>query len=373
MTNSREYNQIFVKDIENGMIIGRDILGKDGQILLAEGFKVSEEFTIRRLLSQHDVLFVSILNEVKRVLIKDEISTGMDSFAVDDKESEALIKTINDFQENKVELEKAFASFVKGEKVEKQEIQNKIQNTLKVFKGNLNIFQLMQSVKHLDDITYSHCHNVALVSYSIGKWLGLKEDDLQELALSGMLIDIGKMQIDERLLNKTEKLTNDEFSDLKKHCIFSHEIVKSYDFISERVKSAVLLHHEKMDGSGYPLGLKGNKIPLFARIIAIADVYNALISDRPYREKRTPFEAIRILETEYMDKLDTEILYLFLNRVASNYVGQGVLLSDGSKGNIVFIPKLNLFNPIIKLHGTGQVMDLGGAQNKYITVVDFVG
>ncbi len=372
MNKKSGYSQIFVKDIENGMVIAKDILGSNGEILLAEGFKINEAFKIKRSLNQHNVLFVSIVKEETEQVKKERLQTKEKvQILTSDINSQMLTKSINEFNENKMVLKESFNKFVKGQKIEQQEIEKGISDTLKLSKGNINVFQLMQSVKHLDDITYSHCHNVALVSYSIGQWLDLKENDLQELALSGMLIDIGKIQIDDKLLNKEGKLTNDEFLELKKHSIFSHEIIKGYEFISDRVKKAVLLHHERMDGSGDPLGLKGSKIPLFARIIAIADVYNALISDRPYRDKKTPFEAIRILETEYMDKLDANILYLFLRRVASNYIGQGVILNNGDKGEIIFIPKHNLFRPIIKLKNEEQILDLGHNQYEYLDVVEF--
>jgi len=372
MYDKSKISQIFVKDIENGMVIAKDVLDSNGGLLLAEGFEIKEAFKIKRLLNQYNVLFASIIKEEIESIPNNQVHiTEKTQLLVSDSNRQIPIKSINEFNENKEVLKESFDRFIKGEKIERHEVEKKINDTLNIFKGNINIFQLMQSVKHSDDITYSHCHNVALVSYSIGQWLALDEKDLQELALSGMLIDIGKIQIDDKLLNKEGKLTNDEFLDLKKHSIFSHEIIKDYEFISDRVKSAVLCHHERMDGSGYPLGLKDDKISLFARIIAIADVYNALISHRPYRNKKTPFEAIRILETEYMDKLDANILYLFLHRVASNYIGQEVILNSGDKGEIVFIPKHNLFRPIIKLKNQEQILDLSHSQYKHFDIVEF--
>ncbi len=324
----KTYRQIFAKEVENGMILAKDVLNKNGEILLAKNFEITSAITIKRLLNQHGVLFVSILKE-KDMIPQKEAGTAIDSL-----KNEELAKITSEITENREVIKQSFDKLVKGEKVEREDIENKVKDTLEVFKKSTNILQIMQNVKYLDDITYSHCHNVALISYTIGRWLELKEEDLQELALAGMLTDIGKVEIDEKLLNKKEPLTNDEFWDLKNHTILSHEIIKEYDFISDRVKRAVLLHHERMDGSGYPLGLAGERIPLFARIIAIADIYDALISDRPYRGKKTPFEAIKILETEYITKLDTSILYLFLRRIASNYIGQRIVINSGEEGEI---------------------------------------
>ncbi|HZJ76891.1 MAG TPA: HD-GYP domain-containing protein [Oscillospiraceae bacterium] len=371
MVQKKSYRSILVEDIENGMIIGKDILGPGGEILLAEGFKVTAAVVIRRLLNQHGIALAYILKEAQSSVpestdVNDETRT-ISNIA----DNEKLIKIINEFSDDRENMKESFDKLIKGEKMEKQEIEDKINDILGIFDENANIFQVMQNVKHLDNVTYSHCYNVALISYKIGCWIDLEDKDLEELVLSGMLMDIGKMRIDEKLLNKKGILTDDEFEDLKRHSVLGHEIIKDYDFISERVKRAVLLHHERIDGSGYPFGLKGDDIPLFARIIAIADVYNALVSDRSYRSKRTPFEAIKILETEYMNKLDINILYLFLCRIASNYIGQRILLNNDERGEIVFIPELNIYRPVIKLQDSGKIVDLGDSRYAHLDIVEF--
>lgn len=372
MVQKKLCRQVFVKDIENGMIIGKDILGPKGEILLAKGFKITTAVVIRRLLNQHGIVLVSILKEEEQSSIQEFARVkGKTGTMLDVIDNEELIKIIHEFSDDRKNMKESFDRFIEGGKIEKQEIENKINDILEIFDEDANIFRIMQNVKHLDDITYSHCHNVALISYTIGCWMGLGKEDLEELVLSGMLTDIGKTRIDEKLLNKKGILTDDEFTDLKRHSTLSHEIIKDYDFISERVKKAVLLHHERIDGSGYPLGLKGDDIPLFARIIAIADVYNALVSDRPYRDKKTPFEAIKILETEYMDKLDINILYLFLRRIASNYIGQRILINNDERGEIVFIPKHNIHRPVIKFQDSGQVVDLGDSKYMHLDIVEF--
>lgn len=366
------YGQIFVKDVEKGMVLARDVLNQKGEILLAKGFEITSAPTIKRLLIQHGVTMVGILREeIEEAAAGEGHEAGRSEASLDQLRDEELLEVIKEISHNREIIKESFDKFVRGDKVGKQEIEKRISDTLEVFKKSANIFQIMQNVKHLDDITYSHCHNVSLISYTIGRWLELKDQDLKELALAGMLIDIGKVQIDQKLLNKKGQLTNDELWDLKNHSILSHEIIKDYDFISDRVKRAVLLHHERMDGTGYPLGLKGERIPLFAKIIAIADVYNALTSDRPYRDKKTPFEAIKILEREYMGKLDTSILYLFLRRIAGNYIGQGILLSNGERGEIVFIPQHNIYRPLIKLEDSQDLIDLGQSQYKDLDIVEF--
>ena len=108
---------------------------------------------------------------------------------------------------------------------------------------------------------------------------------------------------------------------LKSHVIHSFNFIKDNDLVSEKVKKGVLFHHERFDGSGYPRGIKGDDIPLYSKIIAVADIYNALTSIRAHRPKMTPFQAIKILEEEHRDKLDPKVLYVFLNKIGSAYVG----------------------------------------------------
>lgn len=365
------YRQVFVRDVESGMVLGKDVLSKNGEILLAKGIEITSAVTIRRLLNQHGVALITVEKEKTLPAIEEITYERQVIDPLEGIEDQEVIRVINEITENREVIKESFDKFVRGEKVEKKDIEKRIEDTLEVFKKSANIFQIMQNVKYLDDITYSHCHNVSLISYTIGRWLDLKENDLRDLALAGMLIDIGKVQIDQKLLNKKGQLTEDELWDLRNHSILSHEIIKDYDFISERVKRAVLLHHERMDGSGYPLGIKGDEIPLFARIIAVADVYNALTSDRPYRDKKTPFAAIKILETEYMGKLDTSILYLFLRRIASNYIGQRILLNNEQRGEIIFIPQHNIYRPIIKIQDSQEVIDLSEKQNMHLDIVEF--
>lgn len=383
MAQKKLYRQVFIRDIENGMVIAKDVLNSKGEILLAEGFKIVIAITIKRLLSQHGIVLVNVFREEVQPSVQEPThdKTETDIISVDYDKTETdialgdinkrLTKIVNRFNDSKEGIRESFDKFAKGEKIEESEIKEEIKGILEVFEGNVNVFQIMQNVKYLDDIVYSHCYNVSLISYTIGSWLELDGKDLKELALSGMLIDIGKTQIDEGLLNKKGALTKNEFKDLKEHSILGYEMIKDYDFISEKVKRAVLLHHERSDGSGYPLGLEGDGIPLFAKIVAIADVYNALVSDRPHRGKKTPFEAIKVLETEYMDKLDTGILYLFLRRIASNYIGQRILLSNYRRGEIVFIPKYNIHRPIIRLQENGEVIDLGDNQFTHLDVAEF--
>lgn len=379
----REYREIAVDSLIEGMEIYDDVINRFGNVLVPAKTKVVDLIKIKNLLEQHDVRYIKVNvseeedQEDLDTIDLDEIEKKDDFSKIEEKLNEIKYKEKiksfrEDFRGNQVKLQKDFEGILKGEVIGKDKIKDNIDKTLAAFQGNINAFQLLEQMRDLDDTTYAHSQNVTVISYNIGKWLDLNEGKLQSLVTAALLADLGKMKVPKELLNKAGKLTYDETLECQKHVIESHELIKNYSFVTEDVKQAVLLHHERMDGSGYPLGLKGNKIPLLARIIAIADVYNALTSNRSYRKKMSPFEAIKTLETEYLDKLDSKILYIFLNRIGNCFIGQKVKLSDGQLAEIVYVAKQNIYKPVVKLQTSGELLDLGLPQNAGIYIIDFV-
>ncbi len=364
-----EARTLLIEDLRNGMIFDEDVINRFGNVLVIGGTKISEVERMKEYLRDHKIEAVRI----RRDMGFEDID--LDLLDIDEDETLKRLQYIAEFREDfaqiKDNLQNEFDAILKGEGINTDNISSSIEKALVAFKGNVNVFQLIEKIKDLDDITYAHSHNVTLISYAIGQWLGLKAEDLEKLTLSAMLLDIGKMKMDPELLNKKGPLTTDEKDECKKHVLYSYELVKDFENIDNKIKQTILLHHERMDGSGYPMGFKRDKIPLFSRIVAIADIYNALTSGRPYREKKTPFEAIRILETEYIDKLDTKILYIFLRRIGNCFIGQRVRLNDGRRGDIVFLPKQYLYKPIIKLIPSDEMLDLIEPKNEGVYIVDF--
>ncbi len=361
--NTREQlkaQEIHISNLEKGMIIHREILNDAGVVLVPRGFVIRNLERFKDSLLTHDIHTVMAKPPEEKP---------------EEEESHHALKVkefIESFDEKRKDLKNEFEKIIRGDDVQEEDLYYKIEDTLEVFEEDLNVFQLIQKIKDLDDITYAHAHNVTLIAHSIGRWLELEAEDLKNLSLAALLIDIGKIQIPQSLLNKKGELTKEEWQQLQGHAILSYELIKDYDFIDPSIKKAVLLHHEKIDGSGYPMGISGDEIPLFAKIIAIADIYSALTSKRPYRSKRTPFEAIKILETQYIGKVDTNILYLFLNRIGDYFIGQRVRLNTGESGEIVFIPKRNTYRPIIKLDNETALLDLSSPQNENIEINEFV-
>ena len=211
---------------------------------------------------------------------------------------------------------------------------------------NLNdygsILKSITNSRNIDEYLMRHCVNVALLSSMLGKWLNFPKKDLTLLTYAAFLHDIGKTKVNQTILNKPSKLTKLEFEEIKKHSIYSYELVRNIPYLDESVSLGVLMHHERLDGSGYPLRLKEDKINAFAKIIGITDMFDAMTSDKVYSKKQNPFKVLEIMQHDCMGLLDYNYLSTFIKQMANYYTGEMVKLSDGSIGKIIKIDINNI-------------------------------
>lgn len=211
-----------------------------------------------------------------------------------------------------------------------------------------SVFDIIHSMRDYDDSTYVHSINVTLVTLMFAKWLDLPEEDVEILSIGALLHDIGKLYIPENIIKKDGRLTDTEFEVIKSHPIHGYKLVADTD-LNVHVKNIILMHHEKCDGSGYPFGLKGDKIDRFAKIVAIADIYDATTSARVYRGPLSPFEVVDIFISEGFQKFEAKYIMVFLQKIAETYLDQDVILSTGEQGTVVFINSNSLSRPIVRV------------------------
>ena len=244
-----------------------------------------------------------------------------------------------------------------------------LDETLTLFGENsttISMFDMLHNMRQIDDSTYAHSVNVALICRLIGKWKNFSEKDMDTLTLCGLLHDIGKSKIPNEIIGKPGKLTDSEYEEIKKHPVIGYNLVKNLD-IDQRIKNAVLLHHERFDGKGYPLGLTGNEIDDFTSIVSIADVYDAMTANRCYRDGLCPFEVIAMFEKEGLTQFNPKYILTFLDHIANTYINNEVLLSDGSSGKIVLINK-KLTRPTIQLDN-GNFVNLESRLDLYVQAI----
>ncbi len=179
------------------------------------------------------------------------------------------------------------------------------------------IASIMQIAAH-DYYTHTHSINVSVYTLSLAKFIGLKDKDLEDIGMSSMLHDLGKSKVDWEIINKNGKLTDDECMQMKKHPAAGYDIALKMGITDKRILSGIRSHHEKLDGNGYPDGLKGNQISLFARIIAVCDVFDALTTKRTYKDAMSSFTAIKIMKDQMGEHLDRRIIDGLVKMVGGN-------------------------------------------------------
>lgn len=218
----------------------------------------------------------------------------------------------------------------------------------------------MIALQNYDDYTYKHCLRVAMLSTGIANELHMSRSDIKEVILSALLHDIGKSNIDHEIIVKPGKLTDEEFTAIKQHPYIGYQILKHTGGYSANILSGVLFHQEKYDGTGYPTGISGKKIPLIARIIAVADVFDALTSNRPYRRPWSVAETEEYMLGGCGIHFDYDVTAAFLRSFNPYPVGTMVSLSDGRHG-VVIKHNTNVLRPVVRIAGagTGEEIDLG--------------
>ena len=285
------------------------------------------------------------------------INDNVSSFSERIKKSPEFIAYKKEFDETVTEFRKSLNDIVeKNAPIDTDTLLTQATSLIDGRSTNADYFNMLHSMRNYDDLTFAHSMNVALITNILATWLGLSKEEIEIATLSGLLHDIGKLAIPDSIIKKPGKLTDEEYGIIKKHPYEGYKILQNQP-INDHIKNAALMHHEKCDGSGYPLGLSGEKIDPYAKLVAIADVYDAMTAARVYRGPLCPFQAIELFEKEGLQKYEAKYIMVFLENVVMTYMNNRVRLSDGREGDIVFINKNIYSRPMLETPG-GQFIDL---------------
>lgn len=332
---------IFIFEAETGMILSQDVVLPDGHLILPAGTTLTYE-SIQRISNFH---ILEILVEAEPRIYNGNQSS---SYLAKVKQSESFKKFSNEYMENVKTVKSTLTDIATNSRpVDKLTLLKGTNGLLTNSKNNLRIFDMLHCMREFDDLTFIHSINVAIISSILGQWLNCTMEEIEVLTMCGLLHDIGKILIPDEILKKPAKLTSNEFDVIKTHVSLGYNKLKDQN-IDTRVKEACLLHHERCDGSGYPFGLSSSRIPFVAKVIAIADVYDAMTSTRVYRDSMCPFEVIRIMEADAFSQFDPKYLLPFLNHIISTYLHNDVKLSNGLVGQVIMINKNELSRPSVK-------------------------
>ncbi len=326
---------ISLKNAKTGMRLAYDVYDSYGRILVGANTPLSENYIERLLDFGFDGVYIS------------------DDFS-EDIEIEAAISP---------QLRAEGLQSVRNRDVDMcMDVAKKIVEEI-LDKGNISLD--LTDLRTYDDYTYAHSVNVAVISCIIGMGYQLPEEDLRNLVIAALLHDFGKLLISPDILNKPGRLTPEEYAIIKTHSRLSYELICERWDLSAQVKNAVLFHHENVDGTGYPNGITGEEQTLLTKILHVADVYDALVSKRPYKEPYSPKEAIEYLMGGCGFLFDKEAVEMLMCHVPLYPKGTEVILSDGRKGIIFDNCEVHNLRPVVKLY-SGELLDL--SKKEYLSI-----
>lgn len=341
-----------------GYFLGKNLYDSKGRILLKKGTELTDGLIAKMRDNGFNTIYIN--DEYSNNEIEDIIKPQLRVKAVGAiRETFEGISKSNKQQLNKpANLRKKQNALVQEKYISSL---NDISKTLvDEIASSKNVLINLVDIKNMDSYTYEHSLSVAILSLVLGIELRLNKIELYNLCIGALLHDIGKAFISKDLLFKKDKLADDEYRIIKEHPLKGYDYLKNNIQLTAQSRIITLQHHERLDGSGYPNGLSGDKINKLAKIVAIADVYDAFTSDRPYKKASPPHEAIEYIMGSAGRYFDFDMVQAFIRKVVPYPVGTLVKLSNGE---IALVEETNPSMPlrpkvkIVKQLATSVKMD----------------
>ena len=330
--------KLFIGGIIPGSIIARDVFDSEGILLIKKGSIFREHYISRFV----DAGVQEIYIEEDGRLSSDSVNEIRKSLNIQD--------VIHDKTRTHAQgqIKKTMLKFKSVSNSDIQKISQIVEEMIEQLLEKKDFVFALSQLRSVDDYTYQHSVNVGVLALVIGVDLNLNRDDLLTLGTGAMLHDIGKIMISEDILKKPARLTLEEFTEVKRHTEFGYDILKQTN-ISEEAALIALHHHEKYDGTGYNRGIMGTQIPLFARIVAVADVYDAMSNDRVYQKRSNPDKVFREITHLGNKHFDNEIMETFAKHINLYPNGSGIVLNSGHKGIVLEQNRLYPESPVVRI------------------------
>ena len=360
--------RILTSRAAENMVVADDVYTTDDKLVIPEGTVLTEEiikslkeygiFAIRIKVDEEDGS-IPLEDDSEEEETKEIVETPKRRTQEEQQNYLRQIKESKEFEEfhsafiDSVDNHKSLFNKVvmHNEEIDSKAILEDVENVVDKGRNGIHILDMLQCMRGYDDVTYVHSVNVAMLSNMIGRTVypDISKEELDILTLSGLLHDIGKMMVPDNIIQKNGRLTLPEYNVVKTHVLFGNNILKGLKNLDPRVAEVAMRHHERCDGTGYPGGYRREQIEPFARIVAIADTYDAMTSDRVYRAALCPFDVIHMFEREGIVKFDVEFLLPFLEKAVQAYLNTEVKLSTNEVGKVIMINHNEYSKPVVQV------------------------
>lgn len=328
-----------------GMVVAENVFSYNQQLIVAKETVLTDKLITR--LDLYGILTIYVHDSIPDVAAV-PVAPKEPSYSDRIKKSPEFKAFKKDYKLNVDSFKDVMNSVV--EKNIQLDVGVLLKNSLNLIANNksqIGILDMLHNMRDFDDSTYAHSMNVALICNVLASWLKFAPQDIELATACGLFHDIGKLLIPHEIITKPGKLSDDEYAQIKKHPVAGYQLLMTQN-VDDHVRYSALMHHERFDGTGYPMGISGDKIDKYARIVAIADVYDAMTACRVYRGPLCPFRVIEIFEAEGYERYDVHFLLTFLENVVNTYIQNHCRLSDGREGDIIFINKEKLSRPVVQ-------------------------
>ncbi len=341
--------KVSLEKIEPGMLLAKDIYGERGQVLLRADIELKPRFL--NYLEQAGIEFIYVRDSrIEDVNAEDPITEKTRQVA------RSMVKSITSSIKNNDTG--SSGKIAKSINVQDREILETVNQIIDELLDSKDIVVQLIDIRSKDNYLFAHSVNCAVLATLVAKKMRYKPKELRWLATGALFHDLGMAVLPKNILEKQDKLTDEEYLEVKKHPLHSFDIFKTTNIFDARAGAVVLQHHERYQGQGYPRGLAGKSINPLAQIAGIADVYDAMTSDRPYRKSYQPHEAVEVLLSQGEELFDVSILQHFLSIIAAYPIGLHVLLSNGDSGLIVANNPGFTLRPVVRvLYRDGEILE----------------
>ena len=359
-----------LEELKLGTIIAEDILVNTRSPIIRKDSKVTRELiqVLRAFnITKVPVVLENVFNRSEED-IKKLNESNMESLHTEEKPL-VTISFVQLYQEAVGSFYKEFNGWVAGMKVDVGKLRNIIMPLVEKAMIERQVFSLLNMYSTMDKYIAHHSIAVGIISGAIAKKLNYSSGQITQMATAGLMADIGMAKVDIKIRDKKSSLTESDFSEIKKHTIYSFQMIKDSPLLKPEMKLAIFQHHERLDGSGYPKSDKLDDVSVFSQIIAVADVYHAMTSERVYRSKSSSFKVLEMIREEEFGKYNIEVVNKLIELVGSLPISTRVLLSTGEKGEVVFLHRDSPMRPMIRLSDNGQIIDLATKRSIHIESV----
>lgn len=326
-----------IGDVEVGSVIAKPVYDSKLSLLINKGAKLSE-LLLKKLVQA----------DIRHLYIEDEISKGieLDPMISDEIKLQAFV-IMKKFYESQMVKQDQNVEAIRESSI--RELKDIIDDIITEIYSKNDQKYYSTELMGAEMYHYNHAVEVMILSLLIGRKMGLDREKLLKLGMGAILADIGKARVPQDILNKKGKLEPEEFDEMKRHVDYSYAILKDLVGLSSLSRQIVLLHHEKLDGSGYPNGFTGEQIPLLVRIATVCDIFSAIVADRTYNNRISVDTAIEILRGAAPTKIDQDVFMTLLQVIDIYPPGTLVELGNGQVGIVIQSNTNSPTRPILRI------------------------